>query len=511
MKKHAKRKIISAVALIAVAACALVFVGCGDKSDNKKGDPPPCTHEITVERELRAPTCTDDGLSEYVCKECKTVVGQKTVEAIGHDYSQAEDSGKCKTCNAVICSPGMTYTLTDDGRGYILSDPDHHCGENVVIPEYHDGKPVVEIASDAFNSRTYIKSVSIPKTVEVINVGAFNGCNSLADIYYNAESAADFRGINWVFYYSGNVPQLSVTIGKNVKRIPGRLFYPHNANSGVIPYIKSLAFESGGKLEEIGEYAFYKTNLTACSFPDTLVKVGAHAFESSAVSELNFGPRLETVGAHAFDYCLQLAKVDLSATSLQTVEDSAFRNCGGLTEVALPDTLDGIGDKAFYCCGKLNKLALGGVRTVGAEAFYGCEKLGELTLPERLKTIGKSAFERCSGLTRITVKSTAIDALPAGNRAFYGAGASDGVEVVVSNSVRALPGRLFFSTADTQNNIKIKKLFIEVGVESIGENAFRGVTVSATAFAGTSAQYGGIEIADGNSAVGTPSFEAGRA
>lgn len=511
MKNRKFKRILLAAVSIVVAACAMFAVGCADKNGDKNDDKPPCAHASVSAHVEREPSCTDDGLTSYVCDSCRETVREEVTPASGHDYSQAETTGKCVTCGDTICSPGMTYELTDDERGYIVSDTKRKSGANVVIPEYHDGKPVVEIASDAFNARTDIESVSIPKTIETINVGAFNGSTKLKQIYYNAENAADFRGINWVFYFSSNAPQLSVTIGKNVKRIPARLFYPHNANNDVIPYIERLEFENGSKLESIGEYAFYKTNLETVSFPDTLKTLGAHAFESSAVSTPVFGKAFKTVGAHAFDYCLGLKTVDLTATALESVEESAFRNCGELTSVKLPQTLESVRNKAFYGCVKLKEIEFGGLTSVGEEAFKGCSALESLTLPAALETIGRSAFEGCSGLKSITVNAVAPVALEAGNRAFFGAGAQGGISVYISDGVRAIPERLFYSTADIDNNIRISRLYIAVGVQSIGSNAFRGVTVDKTDFAGTAAQYAKIDIADGNGAIGTPSFGVGRA
>lgn len=506
------RKYILSVSAAVAAALSIFAVGCSDKNDGKKpNDTQPCVHASVTAQSIHAPDCTNDGLTAYVCDKCHEKVREEVVPADGHDYSDAEVTGKCVTCEDVICSPGMTYSLTADGRGYIVSDPAKQCGDNVVVPEYHDGKPVVEIASDAFNGRANVKSASIPKTIETINVGVFNGCTGLEKVYYNAENAADFRGINWVFYCSKDAPELSVTIGKNCKRIPARLFYPHNAYSDIIPKIKSLAFESGTKLEEIGEYAFYKTNMTDVTLPDSLKIIGAHAFESSSVTAVVFGAALETVGAHAFDYCNGLTEIDMSATALKNVEDSAFRNCGELADVVLPTCLETVGTKAFYNCVKLGELSLGGAKHIGDEAFYGCSSLGSLTLPRSLVDLGCSAFEACSGLTEITVEAESLGALDAGNRAFFGSGADGGVKVVIADGVRALPERLFFSTADTENNIRISRLYICRGLERIGKNAFRGVTVDAADFAGTAAEYALIEIAEGNGAIGVPNFGAGRA
>lgn len=526
MRGKFKEKLLS-VLPIALAAVIVVLsaVNFGLMAGSGKSSAPPvvppsppppaaCMHDETTPSVALAPTCTDEGVRSYACNYCHTVVRTEPIDPLGHDYSQAETSGLCATCNVKICSRGLTYELSADGSYYIVSKknavPAQYADDliDLVIPEYHDGKPVKEILGDAFVEQKYIKSVSIPSTIEYIGVGAFS-TTEIRKLYFNAASCRDFVGKNWVFYLAADAPSIDVTIGKAVRRIPDRLFYPNNSTPDVLPKIKSVTFEAGCKLESIGEYAFYKNNIKSVAFPATLKSIGDHAFDAGDIETVKFGSGLTDIGANAFDYCVKLEKIDLSETELKYIAPNAFKNCSSVTELKLPATVETIGSKAFYCCTSLETALMDGAQTIGDDAFFGCEALASVTLPAALKRIGSRAFEGCAALSEIKYNATEMNDLSAGNRAFFGAGKADGVTVVIGDGVKYIPARLFYSTADASNNLHIKELKIAKTVTDIGSYAFRGTVIDKTSFAGSAAEYAAIEIGVGNTELGSPEYAQG--
>lgn len=89
-----------------------------------------------------------------------------------------------------------------------------------------------------------------------------------------------------------------------------------------------------------------------------------------------------------------LADNDQLRSGCKTIENSAFQNCGELTEIILPDATETLGQNAFGDCPKLAKISLGkNMKTLEAYCFVGyskgCPLLGDIicraTTPPTLK------------------------------------------------------------------------------------------------------------------------------
>ncbi len=84
------------------------------------------------------------------------------------------------------------------------------------------------------------------------------------------------------------------------------------------------------------------------------------------------------------------------------IGDYAF-SCANLCAVSLPQSLQEMGEGAFYNCKSLETMALpGGLKTIGAWAFLNCSFM-ELAIPAGVAHIGEGAFEAAYALKTITV------------------------------------------------------------------------------------------------------------
>ena len=71
-----------------------------------------------------------------------------------------------------------------------------------------------------------------------------------------------------------------------------------------------------------------------------------------------------------------------------------FSGCSGLEEIELPEDLEEIGERAFFCCTSLTEIEIPDpVETIGDYAFSLCVKLEKIELPEDLETIGPNTFD----------------------------------------------------------------------------------------------------------------------
>ena len=149
---------------------------------------------------VTAPTCTEKGYTTHTCA-CGNTYVDSYVKETGHTESDwivdaqatTEKEGlkhtECTVCKTKIKEEkipvvveGLEFTLNPDGKSYSVTGIGTYKGTNVVIPEMHDGLPVVAIGKDAFSNNKDITSVVIPSSVTVIGENAFKNCDGIVEV-----------------------------------------------------------------------------------------------------------------------------------------------------------------------------------------------------------------------------------------------------------------------------------------------------------------------------------------
>jgi hypothetical protein len=232
------------------------------------------------------------------------------------------------------------------------------CSEltSITIPEN-----VTSIGAGAFSGCNGLTSITIPENITSIGGSAFANCGSLKEIKYNATSCADLQSNREVFGNSGqDGTGIKVTIGKNVTKIPARMFGSDGYSSA--PKIVSVEFETGSVCESIGDYAF--------------------------------------------NYCIEISSMDIPE-SVTSFGSGVFSRCSGLTSLVIPKGVTSIKYQMFYSCTSLTSISIPeGVTSIESYAFEGCSKLTSLTIPKTVESIGNYAFYNCSSLTDIYYQGT---------------------------------------------------------------------------------------------------------
>ena len=165
------------------------------------------------------------------------------------------------------------YTLEDDYTCTITGY--NGSAANVTIPSTIYGYKVCKIGYESFEDNNNIRSVTIPKYVEIIDNGAFKGCHSL----------------------------------------------------------NSVTFSSG--LKTIGYGAFSNTNLKKVTIPNSVTEIDDYAFSGCEnLSSLTLSNKLESVGYATFEYCKSLTSINLP-NSLTYVDWYPFSGCTSLKTVSI--------------------------------------------------------------------------------------------------------------------------------------------------------------------------------
>lgn len=149
----------------------------------------------------------------------------------------------------------------------------------------------------------------------------------------------------------------------------------------------------------------------------------------------------------------------------ETIEDlpvtqityDTFKNNTVLESIRLPNSLNGIGNSAFY----------------------GCKGLTSITIPDGVTSIGGSAFRGCTGLTSVTIGSGLkfMDSYM-----FYGCANIQDIcitDIVAWCDINGLEGLMEYGSRNKNlyiNNELATSITIPNGVTKIGGSAFRGCT-----------------------------------
>ncbi|MDE6705897.1 MAG: leucine-rich repeat protein [Treponemataceae bacterium] len=99
--------------------------------------------------------------------------------------------------------------------------------------------------------------------------------------------------------------------------------------------------------------------------------------------------------------------------TLETIGDFAFAQCG-ITSVTIPASVKTIGEKAFCYCSNLQSAEIDGAETIGASAFINCKSLSSITINAEI--IDSNTFYGCTSLTVVYIGNRVIKI---NNSAFY--------------------------------------------------------------------------------------------
>lgn len=290
---------------------------------------------------------------------------------------------------------------------------------------------VIRIEENSFSGCSSLTSITIPDGVTWIGAWAFKDCSNLTNIniedglellsfgsfssFQNCPIKHLYLGRNITFSKESpfyNIQSFdSITLGNYVLSIKDYTFNHTSLQSLIIKDCKEvLTFEWSTGLSGMGsvENLYLGRNI---SFPSY-----GSPFSNSVLSSLTISDSVTTIEPHTFSGCAELPSV-IIPNSVETIGEQAFYECGSLNNVTLGDKISSIGNLAFQSCVSLTSLNIpNSVITIGDNAFSGCSNLTFLRLGENVNIIGKYAFSYCSKLTSLTIpnKTTKV-----GNYAFY--------------------------------------------------------------------------------------------
>ncbi len=296
------------------------------------------------------------------------------------------------------------------------------------------------IGSNAFTAGQ-IKKISIPESVTALGEKLFMCCTGLSEVMFEGNSsiteipAAAFT----------NCFMLSdITVPSGVMKLGAGCFQA----SG----LESIHFKENSRLKAIGEYAFNSTPIKTIDIPSEVDTIESGAFLcSSQLFSVNFRPD----------------------SSIKDIGSETFAYCGSLSSIDFPDSLAGVGVRAFFESGLVNVSIGKGLCSIGDGAFASCHELSEFTVDD-----ANSVYASYGGVL-YNAEKTELVMYPAAKEGSYMladetrlirpyafAGAESLTDVIYDNNLSEI-GEYAFS-----NCISLGTPSLPQSLETIGSNSF---------------------------------------
>ena len=324
---------------------------------------------------------------------------------------------------------------------------------------------VTAIPENCFRECSLMESVSLPEGLVEIGASAFSGCQNL-------ESVTLPESLTTLGSYAFDSCKLlkTIKIPSGVTAIPDKCFYRCSS-------LESVTIPEG--VTAIGDDAFQSCNLNALTLPESLETIERYAFNSnSSLKSVNIPAKVKTIGVQAFSYC---GLTDLVISEgVQTIGDYVFVY-NSLKNLTLPSTITSIGNSTF-CYNGLQSIICNAATppTLGDKVFYGSNiqevKVPLASIAAYRKTYGWKNFSNYYGGEEI-IDGVAYRIDDKG--AYVQAAIMTESEVSLAENV-AFEGAQYplYKIADNAfaGNGSITLVTVPATVETIGSNAFKGVT-----------------------------------
>jgi len=172
---------------------------------------------------------------------------------------------------------------------------------------------------------------------------------------------------------------------------------------------EGLVYEAGDGVYRVIGYEGEDVHIV---IPDThngvpVTAIDDYCFEESEIQSVKIGKNVQTIGKGAFIYCTLLKEVTIPASvshigtgTEYMASVGAFAHCTQLEKVTFEKNsqLKFIGNDTFENCGVLTKIEIPqSLESMGYDAFAYCTSLKEIRIPASVESVGDGAF---SGFTK---------------------------------------------------------------------------------------------------------------
>ncbi len=285
----------------------------------------------------------------------------------------------------------LLYTELSDGTYSVKANPEADLPEAIAIPATYEDKAVTVIEENAFLNCASVTSISLPHGIKTIGDKAFSGCSGLSDFAIPAsvisignkifDSCGNLKTVYYNSSYGHSYVLSNVSIETVVfggSKVPNYILYK---GTDTRPQVRNIIIKD--VVESVGHYAFYGCNkLENITMGKGISEIGVDAFKDCNnltnvyINDLESWCRIAFY-SHPMIYADnlylngKLLEEVIIPSSIEKINEDAFKNCNSITSVIIPDSVTSIGAAAFYNCGNLTNVVVPkSITNIGAHAFY---------------------------------------------------------------------------------------------------------------------------------------------
>ena len=360
---------------------------------------------------------------------------------------------------------------------------------------------VTAIKDHAFFDGRHIKSISVPNSVNSIGDDAFREVRNI-EYYGNATGspwgAVSINGfIDADFIYSSAAKDTirtcytkatNITIPSSVRAINTYAFEGCKSLNtiNIIDLTAWCTIEFGydsnpKKTSSMAKVYLNGSEINDLVIPDEITRIGSGTFENwwDNLKSVSIPTSVTSIGENAFRDCGSLKRVtisDLSAWGEIKFENMyanplykahhLYLNDKEITDLVIPNTTSRISDFAFYGASELTSVVIPeSVTIIGNNAFRECTNLKSVNMADNVTKIGEYAFDKCENIVTLKL-SNSIDSIK--YSAFSGCSALN--SIILPDSLVYIEARCF------ENCRSLTSITIPNKVRTIGTNPFSGCT-----------------------------------
>lgn len=294
---------------------------------------------------------------------------------IGIDYGDGTSGVSSTHTYATQGEHTVTFSFVND-----VTEIGEHAFENCSqLTDIAYPKNITKISDFAFH-KTGLVNIIIPNTVTYIGVSAFEYCVNVE--YINIPNSIQILSSRAFAYYTTGELYIDCDIPSSELVVGQSIFYYSNISKITI----------GRNVQSIGDMAFELCQVKTIEYEqgNCLKEIGYGAFWCPQIEEMPIPRSVETIGDQVFAFCDKLRNFELVSTNndrnIIGIRDGVLYSNDGddVTIIRYPPKLEG---KSYNI--------LLGYTAIAGSAFRTCNNLQNISFSTLVHHIGESAFYYC--------------------------------------------------------------------------------------------------------------------